>query len=74
MTGAAVEDGANLALRAFRPEAVRPLHPPGLRERIHVPGRGYKADVFSTSSLEESELDDIRFDARHWDIWTVEER
>jgi dTDP-4-dehydrorhamnose 3,5-epimerase-like enzyme len=29
---------------------------------------------FSTSPLEESAGDDIRYDARHWDPWTVEER
>ena len=29
---------------------------------------------FSTSTLEESKGDDIRYDARHWDIWTIEER
>jgi len=29
---------------------------------------------FSTSALEESLGDDIRFDARYWDIWSVEER
>jgi dTDP-4-dehydrorhamnose 3,5-epimerase len=29
---------------------------------------------FSTSSLQESAADDVRFDARYWDIWTVEER
>lgn len=29
---------------------------------------------FSTSTLEESLDDDIRYDARHWDIWSVEER
>jgi dTDP-4-dehydrorhamnose 3,5-epimerase len=29
---------------------------------------------FSTSTLEESKGDDIRYDARHWDIWKVEER
>lgn len=29
---------------------------------------------FSTSSLEDSRNDDVRFDARHWDIWNVEER
>lgn len=29
---------------------------------------------FSTSTLEESKGDDIRFAARHWDIWSVEER
>jgi len=29
---------------------------------------------FSTSTLEESKGDDIRFDARLWDIWSVVER
>ncbi len=29
---------------------------------------------FSTSSLAESQGDDVRWDARYWDPWTVEER
>ena len=29
---------------------------------------------FSTSTLEESLDDDIRYDSRYWDIWSVEER
>lgn len=29
---------------------------------------------FSTSTLEESHGDDIRYDARYWDIWNVLER
>jgi dTDP-4-dehydrorhamnose 3,5-epimerase-like enzyme len=29
---------------------------------------------FSTSTLEESLGDDIRYDARYWDIWTAEEK
>ncbi len=29
---------------------------------------------FSTSSLEESKGDDVRFEARYWDVWTVVER
>jgi dTDP-4-dehydrorhamnose 3,5-epimerase len=29
---------------------------------------------FSTSSVDESRGDDVRYDARHWDIWKVEER
>jgi len=33
-----------------------------------------KAIFFSTASLEESKGDDIRFDSRVWDPWTVEER
>ena len=33
-----------------------------------------KLMFFSTSTLEESREDDIRFHARYWDIWHVEER
>lgn len=29
---------------------------------------------FSTSTLEESLNDDIRYESRYWDIWSVEER
>jgi dTDP-4-dehydrorhamnose 3,5-epimerase-like enzyme len=29
---------------------------------------------FSTSTLDESKNDDIRYDARQWNIWTIEER
>ena len=35
---------------------------------------GARLMFFSTSTLEESAGDDIRFDARYWDVWTVEER
>ena len=33
-----------------------------------------KLMCYSTSSLEDSMEDDIRFPARHWDPWSVEER
>jgi dTDP-4-dehydrorhamnose 3,5-epimerase-like enzyme len=33
-----------------------------------------KLMFFSTSTLEESLGDDVRYPARHWDIWSVEER
>jgi hypothetical protein len=36
--------------------------------------RDTKILFFSTSSLADSMGDDIRYDARHWDPWTVEER
>lgn len=29
---------------------------------------------FSTSTVQESVSDDVRYDARHWDIWNVDER
>lgn len=33
-----------------------------------------KLVFFSTSTVEESRDDDVRYDARHWDVWAVEER
>ena len=33
-----------------------------------------KLMFFSKSTLEESTGDDIRYDARHWDIWGIQER
>lgn len=33
-----------------------------------------KLIFYSTASLEESKGDDIRYDSRYWDIWTVQER
>lgn len=33
-----------------------------------------KIVVFSTASVEESKNDDIRYDARYWDIWSAIER
>jgi dTDP-4-dehydrorhamnose 3,5-epimerase len=35
---------------------------------------GAKLIFFSTSTLEESLEDDVRFPARYWDPWSVEER
>ncbi|MBI4143017.1 dTDP-4-dehydrorhamnose 3,5-epimerase family protein [Candidatus Uhrbacteria bacterium] len=29
---------------------------------------------FSTATMEETKGDDVRYDARYWDIWNVEER
>ena len=33
-----------------------------------------KAIFFSTATLQESQADDFRFDARYWDPWSVTER
>lgn len=33
-----------------------------------------KIAFFSTATVEESRGDDVRYDARHWDIWSVAER
>lgn len=35
---------------------------------------GAALTFFSTSTLEESRGDDVRYDARYWDIWNVIER
>lgn len=36
--------------------------------------QGTRIIFFSTSTLEESNEDDIRYDARYWDIWKIYER
>jgi dTDP-4-dehydrorhamnose 3,5-epimerase len=33
-----------------------------------------KLVFFSTSTVEESRNDDVRYDARHWNVWQVEQR
>ncbi len=33
-----------------------------------------KLMFFSTATLDESKADDIRFEARYWDVWSAEER
>ena len=51
---------------------------------LHIPagyGNGFmsltddaKLLIFSTATLEESSADDIRYDARYWDVWQTIER
>lgn len=48
--------------------------PPGYANGFMSLSQDARLVFFSTSSVEESRGDDIRFDARHWDVWTVEER
>src|SRR5437870_3988195 len=71
---------------AARPRAPRRRYMatarPGKHSRVDPPeSNGFTsltADAhvvfFSTSTIEESLTDDVRYDPRHWDIWTVEER
>jgi dTDP-4-dehydrorhamnose 3,5-epimerase len=33
-----------------------------------------KVMFFSTATVEESKKDDVRFDARYWDVWQIVER
>jgi dTDP-4-dehydrorhamnose 3,5-epimerase-like enzyme len=48
--------------------------PPGYANGFMSLTSNLKLIFFSTSSLEESTGDDIRYDARYWDIWNVVER
>jgi dTDP-4-dehydrorhamnose 3,5-epimerase len=51
------------------------LHvPPGFANGFMALTPDTRIVVFSTVSLEESLQDDVRFDARYWDPWTVMER
>jgi len=48
--------------------------PPGFANGFMSLTEDARLVFFSTSTVEESRDDDVRYDARHWDVWTVEER
>jgi dTDP-4-dehydrorhamnose 3,5-epimerase len=48
--------------------------PPGYANGFMSLTPDLKLIFFSTSSLEDSHGDDIRYDSRYWDIWQVVER
>lgn len=48
--------------------------PPGYANGFMALTENAKSVFFSTRTLDESLGDDIRFDARYWDIWNVVER
>ena len=48
--------------------------PPGYANGFMSLTSDLKLTFFSSSTLEESANDDIRYDARYWDIWDVIER
>ena len=48
--------------------------PPGYANGFMSLSDDSKLVFFSTSSLSDSKDDDVRFHARYWDPWTVEER
>ena len=48
--------------------------PPGYANGFMSLTSDLKLMFFSTAALEESGKDDIRFDARYWDIWNITER
>lgn len=48
--------------------------PPGFANGFMSLSSDLKLIFYSTATLQESADDDIRFDARYWDIWNVVER
>jgi len=48
--------------------------PAGFANGFMTLNQDAKLTFFSTGTLEESLIDDVRYDARYWDVWAVEER
>jgi dTDP-4-dehydrorhamnose 3,5-epimerase len=76
-----IDDWSNpspdLKIHRFVLSAISPavLHiPAGFVNGFQSLTEGAKIMFFSTTTLDESLGDDIRFPARRWDPWTVEER
>jgi len=59
-------------LSAARPAVL--FIPPGYANGFMSLTADSRVAFFSTSTVEESREDDVRFDARYWDAWTVAER
>jgi dTDP-4-dehydrorhamnose 3,5-epimerase-like enzyme len=65
-------DVTRIVLSANKPSVI--YIPSGYANGFMSLTENTKLIFFSTSTLEESLGDDYRFDARHWDIWKIEER
>ena len=48
--------------------------PPGYANGFMSLTKNTNIIYFSTATVEESQMDDVRYDARYWDIWNVIER
>jgi len=59
-------------LSAMKPSVL--FIPPGYANGFMSLTANAKLAFFSTSTLEESSGDDVRYDSRYWDIWSVVER
>jgi dTDP-4-dehydrorhamnose 3,5-epimerase-like enzyme len=59
-------------LSAARPQVL--FIPPGFANGFMSLTEQTKLVFFSSATVAESRSDDIRYDALHWDIWTVEQR
>lgn len=66
------EEPIRYVLSAQRPAVL--FIPPGYANGFMPLVEHTMVAFFSTATLEESCLDDIRYDARCWDIWDVKER
>jgi len=68
---------ADLSVRQYVISSKKPqvlYIPPGYANGFMSLTPDMRLIFFSTAVLEESANDDIRFDARYWDIWNVVER
>jgi dTDP-4-dehydrorhamnose 3,5-epimerase-like enzyme len=63
---------ARFVLSASKPSVL--FIPPGYANGFMSLTSDLKLMFFSTATLEESAVDDIRFDSRLWDVWQVQER
>jgi dTDP-4-dehydrorhamnose 3,5-epimerase len=63
---------ATFVLSAHKPAVL--CVPPGHANGFMSLTSDLKLMIFSTTTLEESQGDDFRYDARHWDIWKVAPR
>jgi len=67
----------NLETRRYVLSADKPTIlyiPPGYANGFKSLTSDTRVIFFSTATMDETHDDDIRFDARYWDIWGVEER
>lgn len=63
---------SRIALSSVKPSVV--YIPPGYANGAMSLSDDAMIVYFSTASVEETKGDDVRYDARYWDIWRIEER
>ncbi len=71
------EPNRNSEVHRFVLSAAKPsilYIPPGFANGFKSLTADTKLVFFSTATIEESQNDDVRFDAHYWDIWAVVER
>ena len=63
---------ARYVMSAKRPSVL--YIPPGYANGAMSLTEDARIMYFSTATMEETKQDDVRYDARYWDAWSVEER